>query len=144
MDNDGAPRPGFFHRLGNAFKKVLTWCFYLVVALFAIGWITLIIMGNFVWDTPDDAEPAWPTSSPSASTTPITWLHVSGCRDGWPSSSIGEQEACSDQGGVINYYVSAPGNFRTTCGVGSLRPRTLERAAQLNDGTGVVACDTAF
>ncbi|MEJ8662324.1 hypothetical protein [Streptomyces sp. MS1.AVA.4] len=115
---------------------IATWLAYALIACFAIGWATLIIVGNLVWETDDPKPPAYTPPEP----TRITWMYQDTvCADGWDSPSIGRRGACSHHGGVIDVYVSSTGNLHTTCPP-RLQPGTLERARQLADASGLVQC----
>ncbi|MFF2852674.1 hypothetical protein ACFVT5_41235 [Streptomyces sp. NPDC058001] len=115
---------------------------YTLAGAFAAGWALLIIMGNFVWDKEDQSESPAADASPSATTTPITWEYKSTtCRDGWDSPSIGRPGACSHHGGVVALYTADFGELNTYCPP-RFQPKTMERAHELADETGWVACDT--
>jgi hypothetical protein len=114
-----------------------------LVALIACGWILLIILGNFVWDTDDSKNAAdnKPSPTPTETGTPITWPTITQqCRDGWGSPSIGRPGACSWHGGVITIYHSSLGNLATLCPP-SYQAKTLERANALLAADGTVDCD---
>lgn len=113
---------------------------YLIIATAIWGWITIIIVGNFVWDA-NDPKPATPTPTPATEDTPITWqLTSQQCQDGWPSNSIGTRGACSSHGGVTNTYTTTDGQLTTRCGP-RYQARTLERAHELTLPDGTIDCD---
>jgi hypothetical protein len=142
--NHDVPRPSFFHRLGNLIEKIIMRIVITGAVLggtaLVIGWIWLLIVGNLGNHTPNEANPASlaPSQQPA---TPITWTYAgSECADGWDSPSIGKRGACSHHGGVVTYYVSTPGGYRTLCGP-RYQPRTYERAVELATAGGMVTCD---
>ncbi|MEV8625267.1 hypothetical protein [Streptomyces sp. NPDC051079] len=142
MKTGNMTAPTWIQRVGVWAGKTFTWLAYGLFASLVIGWATLVILGNFVWDhQQDDDKNPTPAATATATSTPIFWiLEGRGCQDGWPSPSIGKRGACSHHGGVVTYYVSSTGALRTTCGR-EYQPKTLERARELADGTGSVSCD---
>lgn len=113
---------------------------FTVTAGLIMGWATIIILGNFVWDTDDPKDPA-PSPNPTTEETAIVWQLTSRqCQDGWPSHSIGKRGACSWHGGVESTYTTTDGQLTTRCGP-RFQARTLERARELSLADGTIDCD---
>lgn len=149
MNSDPA-RPSKYPRLAKFKERVLLVVqvvMLTLVGLAACGWILLIILGNFVWDTDDSKNAAdnKPSASPTASPTetPIQWFFAGQrCSDGWASPSIGRQGACSHHGGVVTWYQAHAGEqvLMTLCPP-AYQPKTVDRALQLAGSGGYVDCD---
>ncbi|MFF2411841.1 hypothetical protein [Streptomyces sp. NPDC058092] len=140
MDTPRPTPPSGIRSAGRALGKGIAY----VVGTLVGAWLLIIILGNIIWWDVSDDKPegkSIPPLIPSPTANPFQWVFAGqACQDGWHSPSIGQQGACSHHGGVVTWYQSNVGNLTTSCDF-LHQAATLERARQLADGNGNVACD---
>lgn len=88
-----------------------------------LAFMAALFVGSYFFSGADDSPSYTPAPAPSptgvyASYEPVTWSYSGAqCSDGWPSSSIGHQGACSHHGGVVSVWQGSDGTMLTCRGM---------------------------